>query len=761
MTTVSMTTAGAMSITGSLQAGQVAAYNVILPPAYFSSFVWMQLQSIGGNADIFATPTPVFIGAPYFNYTSGSANDVGGTGYAQGNNLATNAVGNGALVTTYQQNATGQQTDWIWFAQNPAVSDAWVVLVFAVTSTSYNLTINVNNTITQPVATLTSVGVSAQLAAGGYQFYQYSAPTLTAMTDLSLVLATSGVNTASAQGVMAFLNTGWPYPGPGQFWTTQSINGTGSLLLSGSSVASVGSYQIGLTSGSSVYIGVYNPTSAALTYTLAPSVTSRISINGLTNQTVTLPALAANSIQYILWQFPEQTTGGHRGYYSFAASYTTNVAASSLSLTSTPVAAQPYLFWAHTNFNQWSGTARAVYDPTLPNTLPVSTSTYPTASVAIFDRDQTYPSSPATAYYSFAIYVPYAVPAGSVFALSSVGNGTSALDTGGDDFPLLPLTANTPVSGSVAVGCVQGYSIALPAATSAQAVFTLTTTSGNADLFVVDAPSFYGLGGGTTFNYATGTPSDVNGGGWGQGIDTVIGGGGWIGSGSAATITANYASQVDSLTSPDTISLTYNATQLQWYVVLVFGQRASTYTLNVASASITYTELTTTNGLITVSSPPSSSTVFYSYTISAANAPTQSSDLAVVLVSPAGSGVQAFINVAPNVPSSSGSALYTINGTGSFLLASGPLAAAPVSYIPATSAAIGMQILIAVQTTTGGSPAAYTLSVSNTQRISFTGLVNQMFTMPATAAGTLQYISWSDTDFTHTCTLTALRTALA
>ena len=754
MTTIRMNTAGAISVTGTLKAGQIDAYNVILPPAYFSSWVWMMLQSVGGNADVFATPTPIFVGAPYFNYSSGTADDIGGTGYAQGANLGTNAIGNGVLVTSYQESSTGQQNDFFWFAQNPAVSDAWVVLVFAVTPTSYNLTINVNNTVTQPVGTLSASGGTYSLAAGAYQFFQYTTPTLSDLTDLSLVLVTAGVNTASSQGVMAYLNQNWPYPGPGQWWISQTINGTGSLLLRGANVSSVGMYQMGLTTGSSVYIGVYNPTTSTLNYTIAPSVTTRISLSGLANQTVTLPALAANSIQYVLWQFPEVTTGGHRGYYSFAAAYSTNQVASSLSMTATPVTAEPYLFWAHTNFNAWSGTSRAITDPTLPNTLPTATSgsSYPTASVAIFDRDQTYPSTPATAYYSFAIYVPYAVPAGSVFALSSVGNGAaSALDTGGDDFPLSPLTAGTPVSGSVAVGAVNGYIISLPAAVSAQAVFTLTTSSGNADLFVVNAPSFYGLGGGTVFNYTTGAPSDANGGGWGQGINTVIGGGGWIGSGFAPTITADYVSAVDSLSSPDTISVTYNATQLQWYVVLVYGQRASTYSLSVSSATITYTELANTNGYTTVSSPPASSLVYYSYTISSANAPIGSSDLAVVLVSPAGSGVQAFVNIGPNVPSSTSAALYTINGTGSFLVTSSSVAAVPVSYIPASSAAVGMKIVIGVQTTTGGSAAAYTLSISNTQRINFTGLLNQSYTLPATAAGTLQFISWSNTyPKTHT-----------
>ena len=259
----------------------------------------------------------------------------------------------------------------------------------------------------------------------------------------------------------------------------------------------------------------------------------------------------------------------------------------------------------------------------------------------------------------------------------------------------------------------------------------------------VDAPTFYGLGGGTVFNYTTGTPNDANGGGWGQGINTLIGGGGWTGSGSAATITPPYASSTDSLSSPDTISLTYNSTQLQWYAVLVYGQRASTYTLSVSWAAVTYTELATTNGYTTVSSPPASSLVYYSYTISAANAPTSNTDLAVVLVSPAGSGIQAFVTVGPTVPSSLSAALYTINGTGSFLVTSSAMAASPVAYIPATAAAVGMQILIGVQTTTGGSASAYTLSISSTQRISFTGLVNQSSTLPATTPGTLQFISWS------------------
>lgn len=346
MTTVRMTTAGSTSLTGTLQAGQVMAYNVILPPSYFSSWVWMQLQSIGGNADIFATPTPTFVGAPYFNFTSGTADDDGGTGWGQGANLATNALGNGVLATPYAESSTtGDTADWVWFAQNPAVSDAWVVLVFAVTPTTYNLTITVNNTVTQTVGTLSSAGGSYQLAAGAYQFFQYTTPTLTDSTDLSLVLVTAGVNTATSQGVVAYLNENWPYPGPGQWWISQTINGTGSLLMRGSDVSSVGPYGLGLSSGSSVYIGVFNPTATTLNFTLSPSVTSRILINGLTNQSVTLPALAANSITYLLWQFPELTTGGARGYYSFSAAYTTNQPASSLSMTATPVTAQPYLFW--------------------------------------------------------------------------------------------------------------------------------------------------------------------------------------------------------------------------------------------------------------------------------------------------------------------------------------------------------------------------------------------------------------------------------
>ena len=352
MTTIQMTTAGSTSVTGTLQAGQMDVYNVIFPSTYYSSIVWMSLQSIGGNADLFSTPTPIFVGAPYFNYTSGTADDAGNTGWGQGANLGTNAIGNGLLVPTYQQNQTGQQTDWIWFAQSPAVSDAWVVIVFAVTPTSYNLTINVNNTLTVPAATLTSAGASSQLAAGGYQFYQYTTPTLDGTTDLSLVLATAGVNTAVAQGVTAYVNTGnWPYPGPGQFAVMQSINGSGSLLLSGSSVASLSVYATGLTTGQPVYIGVWNPTSAPLNYSIAPSLTTRVSISGLSNQSVTLPALAANSVQYVLWQFPEATTGGHRGYYSFAAAYTTNQPATALTLTATPVTAQPYLFWVRTQIH--------------------------------------------------------------------------------------------------------------------------------------------------------------------------------------------------------------------------------------------------------------------------------------------------------------------------------------------------------------------------------------------------------------------------
>ena len=709
------------------------------------------MVSYTGNADIFLTPTPTFVGATYYNYSTGLANDIGNTGYAQGANLGTLGVQNGAVIATYTVNTTrqtggggqggGNQVEQTTFTQNGLTSNSWVLVVFGQTAANYTVFLSVSNSNAAAQTTLTTSGITAIAAVGAWTWYQYTVPTITSSNDLAFVMVSKVA--AGAQGAMAYFGLN-NYPSTFAYATGQMINTTGSLLVTGATGYVGNVYTPSWQTGALVHIGVYNPSAVNVTYTLSPSITTRTIITGLSNQSVTLPALAANSITYLTWNFPEATTGGNRGYYSFAAGWTANVASSSLGLSasnpSSVAAQQPTLFWSHSNFNAYSGGVKAIPDPTLPSTIPItgvtsSSTAYTTAALAVFDRDQSYPSTPATVYYAFAVYTPYAVSAGSVFTISNVGSSAAAAtDAGGDDFALTPLAVGTSISGAVGAGVAVGYKVGLPASTATNtATFSLTSTSGNADLFVVGAQKFYGA---AVFNNITGSPNDTGNIGWGQGGNGLAGSGAWVGVGNASTFAVDYSSVYE--TSGDSVSIQTGGANIQWYVVIVYGQLASTYTLSVSSTAISYTELSGSNGQ-TTSTTAANTIAYYSYTLTAATAPTANTDMGVLIIPTAGNPY-AYINIG-SAPSTSSYVGWVSASNASFLLHSSTSSSNAVAYVPHVTSAAGQVVTIAV--VAGASSATYTLAVSSSTRIVFSDLVNQTSTLPATPANTLQYITWT------------------
>ena len=133
-------------------------------------------------------------------------------------------------------------------------------------------------------------------------------------------------------------------------------------------------------------------------------------------------------------------------------------------------------------------------DPTLPSYLPTRNNVLQNLNNAqgeafiAFDRDQSY-SYPnlASGWYLFAVFVPYAVPAG-VFTLNNVFTVTAAssvTDISGDDFPQMTLPSSGVTGVSLQAGGVDAYVVAMPAGNGMQPNITLTSTSGNADLFVI------------------------------------------------------------------------------------------------------------------------------------------------------------------------------------------------------------------------------------------------------------------------------------
>ena len=126
-----------------------------------------------------------------------------------------------------------------------------------------------------------------------------------------------------------------------------------------------------------------------------------------------------------------ETSNYVRNYMSFAAGYSSNLAASSIASVSVATP-QPSLQWAH---NEWQGTITPPIDPILQQITTSSTTsaaTTQTGTFVTYDRDQSYPNV-VTSWYVWCLYIPYAVPAGGVFSLSNmdtIANIQNATDSG-------------------------------------------------------------------------------------------------------------------------------------------------------------------------------------------------------------------------------------------------------------------------------------------------------------------------------------------
>ena len=328
-------------------------------------------------------------------------------------------------------------------------------------------------------------------------YYSYTFPALTDPTSDFTVgtIVSTGFNVTTYCALSSS-----PVPNDQNYrWV---IINTGSVLVNSANYSATPVTGLPI-SGGIIYCRITVPQwSPRPSFTLTFSTTLRKYIsfaNGPYNTSVSLPALPANSIQYVTLSFPTLKPDWARGYFSFAASYATGQPLASLTPASV-AAPQPAILWSHYN---WQGNNFPSADPTFPvNMATVSTpvailQTLAGSSVVTFDRDQSYTFPGQTmSYYVFAIYVPYAVPTGSVFALSNVftlATAAGATDLGSGDFPTTEISAagGLPLT-NIALGEIKAYSLSLPASSGASVTMSLNVVSGNCDLYVVRESIFQG-----------------------------------------------------------------------------------------------------------------------------------------------------------------------------------------------------------------------------------------------------------------------------
>ena len=337
-------------------------------------------------------------------------------------------------------------------------------------------------------------------------------------------------------------------------------------------------------------------------------------------------------------------------------------------------------------------------------------------------------------WYLFAIFVPYAVPSG-VFTLNNVFTVTAAssvTDISGDDFPQTALPSGGVAGVSLAAGGVDAYVISMPAGTGIQPNITLTSTSGNADLFVIRTAVLEG--------------APLN--SLGQAVDAnavVYGGGAVVGTGSTFWVgpdvanTTPYVSGFDFISlldngagTVDSASFVYTSTNATYYTVFVVAQQAAVYSLNVAYSTAPAPVTTFTGNQVQYANNVGGGTVrYYSYTYTGVI--DANTDLSLILIAAGTALPVTYVSLTP-YPSSSNQA-GTFTGSGSFLLHS----ANPTVTTNLVSAT-GTTFYVAVAA--GPGTAYWTLAVSASERLTATGLFNQTFQLSATAANTVQYVSW-------------------
>ena len=348
-------------------------------------------------------------------------------------------------------------------------------------------------------------------------------------------------------------------------------------------------------------------------------------------------------------------------------------------------------------------------------------------------RSYSYPNL-ASGWYLFGIFVPYAVPAG-VFTLNNVFTVTAAstvTDISGDDFPQTTLPTAGVTGVSLPTGGVNAYVVSMPAGNGIMPNITLTTTSGNADLFVIRTAVLEGA----PLN-AQGQTMDANAAVYGGGAVVGTGSTFWVGPDVANTTPYvsgfDFTSLIDNgAGTVDSVSFTYSSTNATYYTVFVVAQQAAVYTLNVAYATTAAPVQTFANNQVAYANNVPGGTVrYYQYTYNGVI--DANTDLSVILIAAGTAMPVTTISLSPYPNTTNQAANFT--GSGSFLLHSGnPTATSNI--VTAT----GTTIYISVAA--GAGTAYWTLSVSSTERLSFSGLNNQSLTLGATAANTLQYITW-------------------
>ena len=668
-----------------LPLGSIDVYSVGFPyPAYFSGQLDVSLTTLSGNADLFIVPTRTFLGASVgqLNFTTGLANDAGGTGYAQGANIATNGYwpdsGFTGKWTSFSYGSTndGLTVDTVSVPWVAPAAVWWTVVVFGQLESSYELNITLAGA-QMALPTLTSVsgiiGMSslASVAAGQVTFYQTTLPsTLTTLTDVVAVLVTDSVNLASA-----YISTTNQYPGADvEFDAAILGGGSQPLILASASGSSALSAASTYTAGATLYVAVYGAAPSipavstdAATFTFAISATERIVWSGIANQSATASA-SPFSVQFITWEF-EQLTGGYsRGYYSFALGASLNSPVASLIGTSGEgqlALIYEHILFDHANAAPGDPAFTGVQLAAAVSSSAVGSSGYQGGDFVVFDRDQSYQYSTTTlATYVFSTFYSFPTAATSVtYALSGVDSPAAAqasVDSGGDDFVVEFITIGQTVGGSVDAAAVVAYEILLPASASTmQATITLTSQTGNADLFVQPAAAFYNA---ATINETTGLPCCE---GFGQyDGDTAAG---------LVFVTSNtnnppnpftYSSGVDG--APDSVSFTYSTSDSgTWMVIVVFGQRQATYSLVVAAQASTApapTSSSSSSATVPVASQSSSAASSGVSSTPSSISALSSSSIASVSSSTGSAAVSSSI-ASPSQPSSASTAVASSSST--------------------------------------------------------------------------------------------------
>ena len=227
------------------------------------------------------------------------------------------------------------------------------VLLSAVLSSAQTFT---TVTSSQPSITVASLNRSTNTVPSQL-CYSYATGALTTQSDVSVVLISNAPGFATPTAYISLTSS----PSPASTATSDySISGTGQVLLQTSQTVSSTPVNYLTTAGGTLYVCVVaaqgGPGPAGnqpTAFTLSFSVTTRVLVTGVSNFTVSLPAATANSIQYVAWQFPLEVGQWRRGFYSFGATYTTNVSLSALSIVNTTSLAspQPAIMWSHGQFS--------------------------------------------------------------------------------------------------------------------------------------------------------------------------------------------------------------------------------------------------------------------------------------------------------------------------------------------------------------------------------------------------------------------------